>query len=153
MSTTATAVHQSGAFKTGDKVKVVAKIPTAKNWGDNWGSADMDSTVGQTGEVVSDGTQGVKVRFSGGRSWFYPSCALQLVGNVTTPAISPAPSQKTSKRVRVKPGPWDAAPCTHLRWQLMGFFREKLAVVRTDSLSSVDIACTKCNTKMTLKAK
>ena len=74
------------------------------------------------------------------------------------------------KRVRVGAGPWDAAPCTHLRWHLMGFFREKLAFKKTKTMvkaplpdgtvvdveadiASVQVVCTKCGTSMTLNAK
>ena len=68
---------------------------------------------------------------------------------------------KKKTRKRVGPGPWDNAPCTHLRWQLMGFFREKLAIVKTTikvgdvdvAVDKIDVACTKCGTKMTLQAK
>lgn len=70
-----------------------------------------------------------------------------------------APQKK--RRVRVGPGPWDAAPCTHLRWHLMGFFREKLALVQkvvtagqiTVNVTTINVRCTKCNTEMTLQAK
>ena len=75
--------------------------------------------------------------------------------------------KKKKKRVRIPPvGPWDSAPCSHLRWHLLGFFRYKLALVKTVvrtkttagaevevELGQVDIACKKCNTKMTLLAK
>lgn len=162
-------VHIPGYYKVGDRVKVILKVLDATNWGDNWGDGNMDDTIGKVGEVIAEGSSGIKVRFEGGRAWFYPSCALSREGNVTTATpVAPATSQnQTSKRrVRVKPGPWDAAPCTHLRWQLMGFFREKLAVIKTSisvampdgstklvPIESIDISCTKCDTKMTLKAK
>ena len=162
--TKAKPVHIAGYYKVGDRVKVLLRVQDALNWGDNWGGADMDESVGKVGEVIAEGSSGIKVRFERGRAWFYPSCALSKEGNVTT-AAAPATSQTKKTRVRVKPGPWDQAPCTHLRWQLMGFFREKLAVVKTTAtvatangtitgtVESIDIACTKCDTKMTLKAK
>ena len=75
-------------------------------------------------------------------------------------------SKKIKKRVRVGPGPWDDAPCTHLRWHLMGFFREKLALVKTTiaiaradggvdriDVTTINVRCTKCNTEMALQAK
>ena len=69
--------------------------------------------------------------------------------------------KKAKKRIRVGPGPWDKAPCTHLRWHLMGFFREKLALVKSTvivdgkelTVAEVDVECAKCKTKMTLQAK
>ena len=102
-------------------------------------------------------------------AWNYPPYALRLVSRngvdvaAQVPQTSPT---KKAKRVRVVPGPWDSAPCTHLRWHLMGFFREKLALRKTKvkailkdgtetevELASVEVVCTKCNKSMTLNAK
>lgn len=157
-------IHSPTAFKKGDKVRVARKIVEAKGWKDEWAET-MDSSVGLSGEVTTE-ANGFKVKLSDGAAWYYPSCALEFErGDVTTatPAVKPA----KKKRVRVQPdGPWDAAPCTHLRWQLMGFFREKLAFVNATTtvtlpdgskievpFTQVEVACTKCNTKMTMRAK
>ena len=66
------------------------------------------------------------------------------------------------KRVRVGAGPWDAAPCIHLRWQLVVFFRAKLALrvteVQLPGAGSIKVAtctmyCKKCDKSMTMQAE
>ena len=161
-------VHDPKAFKVGDKVQVYRKVTSAEGWDDGWSDKDMDPTVGMYGEVIYEGSSGFKVKLASGAGWYYPSCALEFGGgNVTTSTSVAAAVPAKKKRVRVQPdGPWDAAPCTHLRWQLMGFFREKLAFVNATTtvtlpdgsklevpFTKVEVACTKCNTKMTMKAK
>jgi hypothetical protein len=104
----------------------------------------------------------------------FPTYALSLItrgGNVDKEITAKnIPEPKKAKRVRVGPGPWDQAPCTHLRWHLMGFFREKLAFKKSKTMvkaplpggkwveveaevASVEVVCTKCNKTMTLNAK
>ena len=106
-------------------------------------------------EKYVEGT-GPVARLSNGFSW--PLYALQVVKGgtmVDKPAdVAATTPVKKKKRVRVGEGPWDAAPCTHLRWHLMGFFREKLALVKSEGgPSEVRVKCTKCNCEMTLQAK
>lgn len=169
--------HTESIFRVGERVLVTQKIEAAEGWGDSW-IEEMDDLVGKEGEVISSKHFGVVVEFYSDASqrWCFPSCALAISqgGNVTTPAAAPAqaPAPATSapakpkRKSRVGPGPWDQAPCTHLRWHLMGFFREKLALVKAVvdiglpdgsiqqvSVAAMDVVCTKCGVKMTLNAK
>lgn len=178
----AIAVHIPSAFKIGDSVRISSKITEANSWDEKW-DGRMDRYVGQAGVVLrSDPTQGFQVRTSDGEQFWYPSPALQLLGRqaqalLTRPgaprqtnaemSLAPAASQTPKKkRVRVGKGPWDSAPCPHLRWHLMGFFREKLAFSPSKvtlknsagadvevNIAEVDVTCTKCRVKMTLQAK
>lgn len=155
-------VHIPSAFRVGQRVIVTTKVPEANFWADKWNDVDMDRTLGQTGNIVNASpTGGFQVQIENSRDAFwYPSCALLPVNS--------APVQKNvrpPKRVRVGEGPWNAAPCPHLRWNLMGFFREKLAIEKTslsyfkpdgtavaNELAEVSIECPKCSKKMFLRA-
>jgi hypothetical protein len=154
--------HIASLFKAGDRVKIVMKITKAIGWRSEWAPM-MDKKVGKFGTVMKSDEYGVNVQITGeaGPTYWYPSCSLTYDsgGNMIPSTIT---TTKPKKRSRVKAGPWDAAPCTHLRWNLMGFFREKLALVKTNitladgsvvPVTQVDVACTKCKTKMTLQAK
>jgi hypothetical protein len=172
-------VHSSRGFNKGDRVTIVAKISAARGWAAEW-VPEMDSTVGKVGTVESLNGDGINVRVPGElNAWNYPSFALRLEGgNKVTEMIQSSQTKPAEivgklkkKRVRVGKGPWDAAPCTHLRWHLMGFFREKLALVKTKltvkvgvttegkdvtqdvDVTSINVRCTKCGTEMTLQAK
>ena len=121
------------------------------------------------------GTGALGSPFLKGENYWFPEAALTAASKVDVnplvPQTKPATAKKNKKkRIRVGPGPWDAAPCTHLRWHLMGFFREKLAFKKTKTMvkaplpdgtvvdveadiASVQVVCTKCGTSMTLNAK
>ena len=164
--------HYPAAFRIGQRVKVVKKVSAAHTWYGEW--TNQNQMVGKAFTVKQlDTMLGFFVADKTWAAWM-PSSALELVGLETTievPATSEATSKKTparaavGKKVRVqKPGPWDAAPCTHLKWHLMGFFKEKLrmSVTRVDTgdgtipsgLGEVDVqfACTKCGTSIKMKA-
>ena len=134
--------HDPKAFKIGDKV-VVKKNPHKKvaGWSSNWNS-DMDSKTGMTGVILNHTPDSgfIVTMLKDRRTFGFPSCALALV--------------RKKKRVRVGPGPWDEAPCPHLRWNLMAFFREKLSIVKKDGESATcTVRCEKCQTEMVLQAK
>lgn len=155
-------VHIPSAFRVGQRVTVATKVPEANSWGDKWNDINMDRTLGQTGTIINAfPTGGFQVQIDDSRDAFwYPSCALLPTSN--------APVQKNvrpPKRVRVGEGPWNAAPCPHLRWHLMGFFREKLVIeqksityTKQDGapgeavLAEVTVECPKCSKKMFLRA-
>jgi hypothetical protein len=161
------AMHDAGKFKVGQKVVAVRKTPSRSyGWNNSWIDGDMDDKVrlrmvGTIMEVRAE--RGYLVSFAGegenGYDW--PSTSLELAGGdmgtgkaVTAQAseVKPAPVKK--KRVRDTKGPWDAAPCTHLRFMLMCFFRDKLALVRAEGKADAfDVACTRCKTKITLRAQ
>lgn len=172
-------VHNPSAFIIGDGVRIASKTDRAANWGETWNSA-MDQYIGQDGIVIrADPKQGFQVRTNDQQNFWYPSCSLAKIVGATRPMLTragvpvisnaalaaagaPVPAPAKKKRVRVGAGPWDAAPCAHLRWHLMGFFREKLALVKTSvkvadgtevTIAEVEVVCAKCNTKMTLQAK
>lgn len=154
-----------GEFKKNDKVLVYRKHEPSE-WKTRW-IGDMDAWVGKMA-IIKEVSESFGYRLSGygedadmGVSifWFPNTCLKRM-----EEAIMETKPKK--RRVRVGPGPWDAAPCPHLRWNLMGFFREKLALVKTKvrmddtsgnpvevEVKQVEIACAKCGTKMTLQAK
>ena len=145
--------HIPGMFKKGDMVIVTRKVGSAIGWVGTWNSSGcMDVTVGIIGVVIEDaGIQGFRCKVAGAE-WYYPSCALRRTQPGDT--VAPPPPAQKKKRVRVGPGPWDQAPCAHLRWHLMGFFRSALAIVKTEGgPTEVKVRCTKCGTEMTLQAK
>jgi len=176
--------HDPSAFKVGDVVEITTKVDKAEAWSDAW-APGMDIYLGKIGLVTDNkGSGGLRVQLTANDNEFYmfPSTALTLrrrkispmtieefmsgaydgykpgAGVETTVDVM---SKRKKKRVRVGAGPWDAAPCTHLRWHLMGFFREKLALIKAKvkvgdtevEVTQFEVACTKCGTKMTLKAK
>ena len=180
-NTTIKEVHVADQFKPGDKVLIKRRVGEATGWTDIW-SSDMDTYIGQIGTVggiMQAKDYGFPVVVPGGVSYNYPSCSLELVVPTSAPAPAdpaaqapaaavPAPTPVTKKRriSKLRAGPWDVAPCTHLRWNLMGFFRERLALVKSKmtvtladgttqevEMAQVDVTCTKCHTKMTLQAK
>lgn len=149
-------INNAQAFKVGDRVRVVKRVNKAVGWTRTW-SADMNNTLANVGSVTStDRDYGIQVSIAGSPTYYwYPSSALELADK---PKV---------RRVRVGAGPWDEAPCPHLRWHLMGFYREKLKVLGfTYQMTNVDgkdannivfangevmVACTKCNKQTTLK--
>jgi len=164
MSTIAVAPkHEVGLYKVGDTVTVLVKLEKVDGWTDIWEPSLMDKYVGQQGTVVPStrsADSGYKVKFADNGQFYFPSPSLT---NGT--AVTPAPV-KPKRRRRIGAGPWDAAPCTHLRWNLMGFFRERLALAKATvnvtlkdgtqvavEVAAMDVVCTKCNLKMTLQAK
>lgn len=76
------------------------------------------------------------------------------------------PAPVTKKPRAIKAGPWDAAPCTHLRWHMMGFYNEKLrlTVTKVKTSTGMDLgeevggeanltfACTKCDKSVVMVA-
>lgn len=148
--------NYSDAFKVGDKVRVVRIVKRAVGWETSWDS-EMDKVIGMVGTVVQvEPRYGPQLEFGSGYGrWYFPSCALE-----------PANKPKV-RRVRVGPGPWDAAPCPHLRWNLMAFYREKLLITgffppTTDmegkpvdrmafANGEIQIGCTKCNVSTRFK--
>lgn len=73
------------------------------------------------------------------------------------------PATKKPRTKTKKEQPWDTAPCTHLRWHLMGLLKEKLkmkvsavydnGVLRslpqgTTGMAMVTTCCVKCGTRM-----
>jgi hypothetical protein len=166
-------VHIPTALVVGDQVVITERVEEANGWAEQWNTA-MDRYVGGNGIVVrAEPTQGFQVRTSDQQQFWYPSCALQLTARLKTPLLTRRGLPVTSnsemagapletrlvlrtpakKRVRVGAGPWDKAPCPHLRWHLMGFFREKLALVKSNNVAEVEVTCTKCKATMTLQAK
>lgn len=165
-------VHDPAAFKVGDQVRISRKITQAKGWVEGWYAAGMDQLIGRDGIITRSGNSMgfyVAVPNTNGGYW-YPSAALARItpdqqrkliviqGNNGVPVAAPKATKK--KRVRVGTGPWDAAPCSHLRWHLMGIFREKLVLssvvvkgTQEAVVAEVEVACAKCNTTMTLTAK
>jgi hypothetical protein len=184
-------IHIPNLFKVDDIVRVVGIVPKATGWDESW-VPSMDKMVGRSGKVIAVTKAGYKVVIDNAY-YFYPSPAIEKVAQALTldeivdmttkktemavklaevvggTLVGSDPTKtdlKPKKRTRIKAGPWDAAPCTHLRWNLMGFFREKLAIMKTSTkvtltdgttqdipLDKVDISCTRCGTKMTLRAK
>lgn len=157
-------VHNESAFRIGQRVTIVQKVPEAKSWNDKWNDAMMDSTLGKDGAVISaTPTGGFQVKLDNSReAYWYPSCALAPGAG----AVLKVKKASGPRRVRVTDGPWNAAPCPHLRWHLMGFFREKLILERTgftytnangvsvggSKVAEVTVECPKCSKKMFLKA-
>ena len=149
-------------FKVGDTVDVTM-MPLG------WvGCMDaLRQFVGTQHKVTANKDDDIKLD----EQWNFPPYALQKVGVDEGPVpVEVAAQTKKRRRVRVGAGPWDQAPCTHLRWHLMGFFREKLAFKKTRTkvkvaladgtlveaeaeVASVEVVCTKCNKTMTLNAK
>lgn len=139
--------HDPEAFKVGDKVNVVKKVTAAEGWNTIW-NGGMDRCLGAEGVVAEvRNTIGFYLQFPqfpDTQSWCFPSCALELV--------KPKP-----KRVRVKDGLWDKAPCTHLRWHLMAVLREKLVLLKSPmtegrAVAEIEVGCKKCNVSMKLRA-
>ena len=160
-----------GLFNVGDEVVVTRIVLEQKGWGASW-NPKMNFAVGKKCKIVSkDNNSGFGLNtgelgepFSKGEAYWFPEAALTAASKVDVNPLVPQtkPATAKKKRIRVGPGPWDAAPCTHLRWHLMGFFREKLAIKKTKAvlkdgteveLASIKVCCTKCNTEMTLNAK
>lgn len=173
--------HVPGKYKVGDRVKVVRDIKQAKAWYYNHNSWH-EVLVGEQ-LYVRQADPFVGYALSRKRNdqmlSYFPSCALELVpavteANIDVPA-APATTQSQSapvavpaKRVRVKAAktqPWDEAPCTHLRWHLMGLLKEKLKMQVTavyengilrrlppgaKGLAMVTTCCVKCGTKMNM---
>lgn len=181
MSTT----HAHPSFSLNEQVEVTHKAD-CDAWHDHW-VEPMDKTIGQVGHIIAIDEYGIRVDF-GGTNWVYPPCALKSAAApaaapaapaqatspaapaspASAPAATPAPAKPKAKRRRIGPGPWDQAPCTHLRWNLMGFFRERLALVKAKvkvpnpldptqsvevEVAAAEVVCTKCGTKMTLQGK
>jgi hypothetical protein len=157
-------LHDINAFKIGDEV-IIGSKSSPNNWGQVWDDEGMNPLLDYLGKVVSTSDRNgflVQTERDGiDASFWYPSTSLRPA----TPAPAAAKA-KSKRRVRVGPGPWDQAPCSHLRWTLMGFFRDKLVLVKTlvrttdtsgnsveVELGQMDVACKKCNTRMTLRAK
>lgn len=162
MPATKELVHDPKAFKVGSQVRVTMRVESAKGWADSWGGREMNATVGKVGVVRSVTDMGFEVGFAGLQdAWFYPSCALEyaLTRTEEAPQLKAeetAPVKKTKRSRAVKPGPWDSAPCTHLRFMLMGFFRDKLALANSSDpagVAAVDVVCSKCNQRMTMRTK
>lgn len=120
-------------FKVGYRVKVIRKSEPPGFQG-SWVDS-MDETVGHYGTIVAQeralGGYVVQLEDNFGQ-WMYPSTSLR---------------KATKRRVRVGPGPWNAAPCSHLRWNLMAFFRDKLSLS-----NDTTVTCNKCGTSMELHA-
>lgn len=171
--------HDPRKFPVGSKVRIFREVLKQEGWNNSWniGPGGMSELVGdgKVYEIIESGdASGYRLKDAAFR---WPSGALQWadlskqaaeVGAKVTLVIEKGGKKK--RRVRVGPGPWDAAPCTHLRWHLMGFFREKLAFKKTKTMvkaplpdgtvvdveadiASVQVVCTKCGTSMTLNAK
>ena len=155
-------LNRSGMFFKGQRV-LILKYTKPSNWGAEF-NEQMRALIGRIGVVTATSlANGYQVQVDGGANWWYPSTSLELEGS---PRPTLVPQTKKKRRVRVGPGPWDEAPCSHLRWTLMGFFRDKLVLVKTlvrttdtsgkdveVELTQMDVACKKCNTRMTLRAK
>lgn len=162
-------IHVPSRFKKGQRVVVVSKTPNALAWYALWTPA-MSKLVEQGFSGVVQYTDPIMGVAMGGVYW--PSCALELVkpepvtlptdvpakqaGSGSRPARAPKPRTKSSE-----PKPWDSAPCTHLRWHLMGFMKEKLTMKITKysgenleppkGVAELTFACVKCDTRMTMK--
>ena len=160
------AKHNPTVFRKGDRVRVYRKpgniAGEVSGCSNNW-VVGMDSTLGKEGTIEStDNTVGYRIS---GMGYYYPSPCLELVSGAVPVTVvdstgmpvvdsSGMPVVTKKKRVRVKAGPWDAAPCTHLRFMVLCFFRDKLALVKSkDGPTSFDVACSRCSTRMTLNAK
>lgn len=172
-------------FNAGDEVIVTAIVEKQKGWEAIW-NPKMNFAVGKKLKVIrksmpydmgrSSGyelaTSSLGSPFLNDENYWFPEAALSAASGVDVKPLMPQTKSSgvKKKRVRVGPGPWDAAPCTHLRWHLMGFFREKLAFKKTKTMvkaplpdgtlvdveadiASVQVVCTKCGTSMTLNAK
>lgn len=164
------------ALKGGSRV-LIARRSVPSNWAPQW-TPEMTKSVGKMGTIINVNTRdGYQVQLDnepGTYSFWYPDTALKfttveedMARTNAAPSSSQIAGSGKKKRVRVpKDGPWNAAPCTHLRWNLMGFFREKLAIVKTKvsvmlvdgstaevDVTQIEVACTKCNTRMMLQAK
>jgi hypothetical protein len=181
--------HDAKKFKEGDKVYITRRIDKVPDWENAWESS-MDKFVGKVGTIISEGSEiGYDVDFPDSEDTFsFPSAAMmgekeylemtkvmaEMKPNsevTMAPEVKPevkaatpvAPIKK--KRVRVGAGPWDKAPCSHLRWHLIGFFRSGLslstAVTTTKdvagnpvvvSMAAIKVCCKKCKTSMTMQA-
>ena len=163
--------HDPNKFPIGSKVRIVRRVDKQEGWNNSWGADKdgMDLMVGDGKTYTVTETDASGYWFKDTRYW-WPSGALELAEEGVKVTLVIEKGGKKKRRVRVGPGPWDAAPCTHLRWHLMGFFREKLAFKKTKTMvkaplpdgtvidveadiASVQVVCTKCGTTMTLNAK
>jgi len=161
--------HDPNKFPVGSKVRIVREVLKQKGWENSWNTSDMSVLVGdgKTYIVTETGSSGYRLK---DQMYGWPSGALGAAEEGVKVTLVIEKGGKKKRRVRVGPGPWDAAPCTHLRWHLMGFFREKLAFKKTKTMvkaplpdgtvvdveadiASVQVVCTKCGTSMTLNAK
>lgn len=121
-------------FRVGERVKVIHKAAQARAWNSKW-MKQMDSSIGCTSPVIQvDRHSGYLLE----NGFWFPSCSLESLD--ARPVAKPK-----KKRVRVGPGPWDAAPCKHLRWNLMGFYRSSLLVA-----TPLTITCKRCNVETTI---
>lgn len=166
-------LHMPKSFVKGQRVKVDHIVKEALAWHCSYNDG-MDKLVGEVGTVLGDDDlMGIHLNFTSiSVAWWFPSCALALVQEeaVQTPVL---PAQKPVSQKKAKPRttpskqPWDTAPCTHLRWHLMGFLKEKLTIrisqvyrdgnmqeaTRQKDAAMVEFACVKCNTKMSMLAE
>lgn len=146
-------IHVPTAFKTGDRVRVVSDVRSAHAW---YGEpVDLSYVMGQVKQVKQvDPMLGFFIGDKQGAAWV-PSPALELVGPEATTVVEvPAPTSVTSAPVlkparaavatkkprTTKAGPWDVAPCPHLKWHMMGFFKERLKLSVTKVTSSTGMA-------------
>lgn len=169
--------HVPTAFKVGDRVRLVRQVKAAHAWY-NEAEVDLSQLIGQVKQVKqADPMAGFLIGDKSGVAWV-PSPALELVGPESSTVIEvPAP---TSTPVQVKPataarapktrttkaGPWDMAPCPHLKWHMMGFFKEQLKLsvtkVKTDAgqdlgegltgEAELTFCCSKCTKTIVMTA-
>jgi hypothetical protein len=152
------AKHSATAFRVGELVRVYRKPANPNglvNGCTNQWVVGMDACIGKQAKISSsNGASGYLLE---GGGYYFASVCLELVSGaipVTVVDANGKPVVTKKKRVRVKAGPWDAAPCPHLRFMVLCFFRDKLALVKSkDGPTSFDVACSRCGTRMTLNAK
>lgn len=131
-------LHIPGMFKPGDTVVIKNVIKSAKAW-----YPESSPSAAPTGSIftvyyMSD-TSGYRLS----DNCDYPSCALELVKRPDAAATQRPQATANPKLTRKKAAkqdqgtkPWDAAPCTHLRWNMMGLLKEKLKMCATEVLQA-----------------
>lgn len=168
--------HIPNKYKVGDRVLVVKDIKAAHAWYQphsryNTDVVGLKMFVGATDPLLG---YCLSEKRKSGLLVYVPSCALELVpqpteATIDVPATDGVPAavkparQAKPRTVTKKEQPWDTAPCTHLRWHLMGLLKEKLkmkvsavydnGVLRslpegTTGMAMVTTCCVKCGTRM-----
>ena len=167
--------HVPTAFKVGDRVRLVSNVKAAHAW---YGEP-APLTLGVVHKVKQvDAMAGFLLGDKTTSVAWVPSPALELVGPdstvlvevpaaTSTPAATkPATATRAVKTRTTKPGPWDVAPCPHLKWHMMGFFKEQLKLsvtkVKTDAgqdlgegltgEAELTFCCSKCTKTIVMTA-
>lgn len=177
METEEAPFHVPNKYKVGDRVRVVRDVEQANAWYYNHSGWHKEALGKEMYVREADPVKGycLSLKRNDQLITYWPSCALELVpqpeeASIDVPTEVPAapamtkPARVAKPRTKTtKTQPWDTAPCTHLRWHLMGLMKEKLKMTVTaitvDGVlaqvprgatgnAMVTTCCVKCGTKM-----